>query len=132
MGGRVGYMKPLGDNQIYKKKRLVDYDAALFKEIFGIENEVDELTLGFHHSKVIHSFPDVKKELKERFERLSSDKDFFVIEGSEDLVRGKSMGLDPLSVASHLDANILLVLSGDIYEVRDSSHLRSGWRRARA
>ncbi|HHH77629.1 MAG TPA: hypothetical protein ENL18_00235 [Thermoplasmatales archaeon] len=120
MGGKIGYMKPLGDNQIYKKKRLVDYDAALFRETFGIEDEVDELTLGFHHSKVLHSFPGVKKELKERFERLSSGKDFFVIEGSENLVRGKSIGLDSLSVASHLDADILLVLSGDIYDMEDS------------
>jgi len=120
IGKKIGYMKPLGDNQIYKKKRLVDYDAALFREIFEIENEVDELTLGFHHSKVIHSFPDVKKELTERFEHLSSGKDFFVIEGGENLVRGISMGLDSLSVASHLGADILLVLSGDIYDMRDS------------
>jgi len=118
-GGKVGYMKPLGDNQIYKKKRLVDYDAALFKEVFGIEEEVDEFTLGFHHSKIIHAFSDINKEVEERYKRLSSNKDLFIIEGGENLVRGNSLGLDPLSVASILDAYVLFVLSGDVYDMID-------------
>jgi len=118
-GGRVGYMKPLGDNQIYKKKRLVDYDAALFKEVFNIEEEVDEFTLGFHHSKIIHAFPEIKKEMEERYKRLSSNKDLFIIEGGETLVRGNSLGLDSLSVASSLDADVLFVLSGDVYDMMD-------------
>ena len=119
-GGKIGYMKPLGDNQIYKKKRLVDYDAALFKEVFGIEEEVDEFTLGFHHSKVIHAFPDIKKEVEERCKRLSSNKDLFIIEGGENLVRGSSLGLDSLSVASLVGADVLFVISGDAYDMMDS------------
>ncbi len=119
-GKKVGYMKPLGDNQIYKKKRLVDYDAALFRDVFSIEEAVDEFTLGFYHSKVLHSFPDVKKEIEERYNKLSSGKDLFIIEGSENLVRGKSLGLDSLSVASQLGAEMLLVLSGDVYDMMDS------------
>ncbi|MEA2054474.1 MAG: AAA family ATPase [Candidatus Thermoplasmatota archaeon] len=120
MSGNIGYMKPLGDNQIYKKKRLVDYDAALFKEVFSIEEPIDDFTLGFHHSKILHAFPDVGKELEERYNKLSSDKDFFIIEGSEDLVHGNSLGLDSFSVASKLDAGVLLVLSGDMYDMADS------------
>ncbi len=120
MGGKIGYMKPLGDNQIYKKKRLVDYDAALFRDVFAIEEPIDDFTLGFYHSKVLHAFPDVKKELEERYNRLSSGKDFLIIEGSEDFVRGNSLGLDSISVASQLNADILLVLSGDVYDMMDS------------
>ena len=119
-GGRIGYMKPLGNNQVYKKKRLVDYDAALFQQTFHIEEPIEEYTLGFHHSKIIHSFPKVADELKSRFSVLSSNKDFFIIEAGEDLVHGKSVGLDPFSISTHLDAGMVLVLSGDVYDILDS------------
>ncbi|HDS58894.1 MAG TPA: hypothetical protein ENN54_01170 [Thermoplasmatales archaeon] len=120
LSGSIGYMKPLGDNQIYKKKRLVDYDAALFRQTFSIEEPIEDFTLGFHHSKIMHAFPDVKQELEARFNTLSGDKDFFIVEGSEDLLHGRSLGLDSFSVASHLHAGVVLVLSGDPYDMMDS------------
>jgi BioD-like phosphotransacetylase family protein len=119
-GGTIGYMKPLGDNQVYKKKRLVDYDAALFKQTFDIDNPVEDLTVGFHHSKIIHSFPNINQELKARFEALSNNKDFFIVEGSTDLIHGQFLGLDSLSLASNLDVGVILVLSGDLYDMMDS------------
>lgn len=118
--GSIGYMKPLGDNQIYKKKRLVDYDAALFRQTFSIQEPIEDFTLGFHHSKIMHAFPDVKQELETRFNTLSADKDFFIVEGSEDLLHGRSLRLDSFSVASHLGADVVLVLSGDLYDMMDS------------
>jgi len=120
VSGTIGYMKPLGNNQLYKKKRLVDYDAALFQQTFDIDEPLEEYTLGFHHSKIIHSFPQVTDEIKTRFNALSNNKDFFIIEAGEDLVHGKFVGLDPFSVAAHLDANMVLVLSGEVYDILDS------------
>ena len=120
MDGTIGYMKPLGDNQIYKKKRLIDYDAALFKETFDIADPIENFTLGFHHSKIIHAFPQLTQELKTRFDSLAADKDFFIVEGSDDLVHGRSLGLDSLSLAKKLEAGVVLVLSGDAYDMMDS------------
>ena len=35
---KSGYMKPLGDRLLYRKKRLWDYDSALVTNIFGLED----------------------------------------------------------------------------------------------
>ena len=34
---RFGYIKPLGDRFLYRKKRLWDYDAALFARLLELE-----------------------------------------------------------------------------------------------
>ena len=115
----IGYMKPLGDNQIYKKKRLVDYDAALFKKVFAIDQPIEEFTIGFHYSKIAHAFPDIPGELSRRAETLSEGRDVFMVEGSYDLVHGKSLGLDTFSVAGHLDAGVILVLIGEASDMLD-------------
>ncbi|MBS3772759.1 MAG: AAA family ATPase [Candidatus Thermoplasmatota archaeon] len=115
----VGYMKPLGDNQIYKKKRLVDYDAALFKKVFAIDQPIEEFTIGFHYSKIAHAFPDIPGELTRRAEALSEGRDVFLVEGSYDLAHGRSLGLDTFSVAHHLNAGVVLVLTGEASDMLD-------------
>lgn len=118
-GKKIGYMKPFGDNPIYRGKKVVDCDAILFKEIFGIEADLDEMCLGMHHSKIAHFYKDVRKELMERYNKLSVGKELFIIEGGEFLWKGKSIDLDAFSVANTLDARIIFVLSGDRYEIMD-------------
>ena len=115
----VGYMKPLGDNQIYRKKRLIDYDAFLFKEVFSIDEPVEDFTLGFHHSKILLTFPNVEKEFERRYKSLSKGKDFFIVEGGEDIVRGASIGLDAFSIAKKINAGIILVVAGEAYDIID-------------
>lgn len=115
----VGYMKPLGDNQIYRKKRLVDYDASLFKEVFSMDEPIEDFTLGFYHSKILHTFANVEKEFKERYQKLSKEKDFFIIEGGEDIIRGSSIKLDAFSIAKKINAGIILVVAGELYDILD-------------
>ncbi len=119
MDGSIGYMKPLGDNQIYKKKRLVDYDAALFKKVFSIGQPIEEFTIGFHYAKIVHAYPDIADELTRRAEVLSAGTDCFIVEGSYDLVHGRSLDLDTLSVARQLDAGVVLVLTGESSDMLD-------------
>ncbi|MBN1376652.1 MAG: AAA family ATPase, partial [Dehalococcoidia bacterium] len=51
-GRSFGYMKPLGDRLVYRKKRIWDYDAALMNNIFKLEQEPENMTVGFEHLKL--------------------------------------------------------------------------------
>ncbi len=121
----VGYMKPLGDNQIYRKKRLVDYDAALFKDVFSMDEPIEDFTLGFHHSKILHAFSNVEEEFERRYQSLSQKKDLFIVEGGEDIVRGASIGLDAFSIAKKINARVILVVAGEEYDIIDDLHFAS-------
>jgi hypothetical protein len=49
---RFGYIKPLGDRFLYRKKRLWDYDAALFAHLLELGQEPETMSIGFDHSKL--------------------------------------------------------------------------------
>ena len=38
----IGYIKPLGERFLYRKKRLWDYDAALVTNIFGLKENPED------------------------------------------------------------------------------------------
>ncbi|MBC7081083.1 MAG: AAA family ATPase [Thermoplasmatales archaeon] len=116
---KIGYMKPIGSNPVHRGKKIVDYDTLLFKEIFDIDYSIEEMCLGVHHSKILHFYPDAKKEFMKRFEKLSDGKEFFMIEGGEYIWDGASIGIDALSLASLVKASLVFVLSGDYYEILD-------------
>ncbi len=121
-GKKVGYMKPLGDNVVYKEKKLLDYDAILFKEIFSLEGDAEALCLGMHPSKILHFYDKPLEEFKRRYEEFSKGKDLFIIEAGEFLWKGASIKLDGISIAKELNAELLFVISGDYYEMLDEVH----------
>lgn len=49
---KIGYIKPLGERLLYRKKRLWDYDAALITGIFHLQENPEEMSIGFLHSKL--------------------------------------------------------------------------------
>lgn len=119
---KIGYMKPFGDNPYYKGKKLSDYDAFLFKELFGIENAIEEFCIGLHHSKIEHFYENIKDEILKRYESLSKGKEMFIIESNEYIWRGASIKLDAISISEILDANLIFVLNGDHHEIMDKAH----------
>lgn len=118
-GKNIGYMKPIGSNVLYKDKKVLDYDALLFKEAFSLPEDAEELCMGMHHSKILHFYQDVKRELLERHARLSEGKELFLIEGGEFLWKGASLSLDALSLVDALNAEIIFVVAGEYYEILD-------------
>jgi len=116
---KIGYMKPIGDNVLYKEKKVLDYDAILFKEIFGMKEDAEQLCLGIHHSKILHFYEEPLNEFKKRYERFAEDKELFIIEGGEFLWKGASLGLDAVSISKEINAPIIFVISGDHYEMLD-------------
>ncbi len=114
LGKRVGYMKPFGDRLLYRKKRLWDYDSALFEKILGLEEDAGEMSIGFDHSKLRYMYDeqDLKDKLLESMSAIRKDKDLLFIERGKDITHGTSVHLDAISVAKYMDSKLLVVVSG--------------------
>ncbi len=113
-GSPCGYMKPLGDRLLYRKKRLWDYDAALITSVFGLEGNPEEMTIGFEHAKLKYMYDaqGMKDKLSEMATCAADGKDLLLVEAGESLSYGASVYLDAISLAAHLSARLVLVAGG--------------------
>ncbi|MHA1975682.1 MAG: AAA family ATPase, partial [Candidatus Hodarchaeales archaeon] len=116
-----GYMKPLGDRLLYRKKRLWDYDASLVTSILGLKEKPEDISLGFDHKKLRFMYDEksTSKKLKELCDSVSADHEVVLIEGGQNLAFGYSVFLDPITIAKDVDAQLLLILSGEGSEIAD-------------
>ncbi|MRR17910.1 MAG: hypothetical protein EG826_15795 [Deltaproteobacteria bacterium] len=112
---RAGYMKPFGERFLYKKKRLWDYDAALMTRIFNMEDNPEEMSIGFHHLQLFYALDEkaIKAKLLDTFQRLSNNREMFFVEEGKDFSYGTSVHLDARSVTKALDGQLVLVVSGN-------------------
>lgn len=112
---KIGYMKPFGERLLYRKKRLWDYDAALVAGVFNLEENIEDMSIGFHHSKLLYMLDEemTKQKLLELLATVGNKKDFVFIEAGKDITYGGSVYLDALSLCKYLDAGLLVVASGD-------------------
>jgi BioD-like phosphotransacetylase family protein len=108
-----GYLKPFGDRMVHREKKAWDYDADLILSVFGIQEDPEELTLGFDHSKLRYMYDAESRGEKLRTMVHRVGKEILFIEGGRDLRYGVSIGLDPLSVSRDIGAKMLLVLHGN-------------------
>jgi uncharacterized protein len=112
---KIGYMKPFGERLLYRKKRLWDYDAALVAGVFKLEENIEDMSIGFHHSKLLYMLDEemTKQKLLELLATVGNKKDFVFIEAGKDITYGGSVYLDALSLCKYLDAGLLVVASGE-------------------
>jgi len=113
-GKKFGYIKPFGDRLIYKRKKNWDYDSNLIIDIFGLNEEPENISLGFDHSKLryVYDEKNIQGTLREMAENASAGKDILFIEGGRDMSYGASLNLDSFSVAGYVDAELVIVVSG--------------------
>jgi hypothetical protein len=111
---KSGYMKPFGERLIYRKKKLWDYDAALIASIFAMEESGENMSIGFHPSKLLSMLDEAmtKQKLFELMSNVGDNKDIVFIEAGKDITYGSSVYLDALSLAQYLDAGLLVVAGG--------------------
>jgi hypothetical protein len=111
---KFGYIKPFGDRLIYKRKRNWDYDSSLMIDIFGLDVEPENITLGFDHSKLRYVFDETstKTTLNDMAETAGAGMDYLIIEGGKDLTYGSSIHLDSISVAKYSGAKMFILVSG--------------------
>jgi uncharacterized protein len=120
-GKSFGYMKPLGDRLVYRKKHVWDYDAALMSNIFNLSQDPEDITLGFEHLKMAFKYNEeaAREKVVELSEAVAADKDILFVEGGKDISYGASFHLNVLSLARYLDGKLILVVSGDENNILD-------------
>ncbi len=111
---KIGYIKPFGDRLLYQKKRLWDYDSALVTNVLKLDEAPEDISLGFAHSKLHFMYDETstKERLQKIINNASKEKDIIFIEGGKNLSYGRSVHLDPLTVARSTGAQLILVFSG--------------------
>ncbi len=108
-----GYLKPFGDRLVYREKKLWDHDADLIMNVFGMRKDPEDLTIGFEHSKLryMYNAEGRKKRLQGMVSQVPGE--ILFVEGGEHLCYGVSLGLDPVSIAKDIDAQMVLLISGN-------------------
>ncbi len=117
----LNYFKPFGDRPIYKKKRLIDYDTKLFKNVLSLESDYEKFCIGFDHSKIKYAFDEntIKDKISERVEELSEGKEGLIIETGKNWGFGSSINIDPVSLSKTLNSEVILVCSDSGTEILD-------------
>lgn len=121
LGRKIGYMKPLGDRLLYRKKQLWDHDASLVTTVFGLAENPMDMSLGFDHAKLrfMYNEESTKTKLLEAVANIESDRDLLLIEGGQDISYGISVYLDPISVAEQVGAKLVVLTGGGENEILD-------------
>jgi len=121
LGKTAGYMKPLGDRLIYQKKRLWDYDSALLTHLWNLQEQPEDISIGFEHAKLKYKYDaeTTIEKLKEVSSKTGSGKEILFVEGGMHLGYGLSVNLDAVSVARALNAELMMVISGSEGSIAD-------------
>ncbi|MHB8769784.1 MAG: DRTGG domain-containing protein [Syntrophales bacterium] len=112
---KIGYLKPFGERFLYRKKRMWDYDAALITNIFGLDENPEDMSIGFHHAKLFYMLDEetTGEKIRELRSGAGQGKDLFFVECGKDISYGASVHLDAVSLAGQLEAPLIVVASGD-------------------
>ena len=112
---KMAYLKPFGERMLYRKKRLWDYDSALITQIFGLQEDPVDMSIGFDHSKLRYMYDEegIQQKLREATAHIGNDKEILFIEGGKDLTYGISIYLDTLSLARYTGSKLFIVVSGE-------------------
>lgn len=111
---KMGYLKPFGVRLLYKKKRLWDCDASLITNIFKLEENPEDMSIGFHHSQLLYSLNEkaTAEKILNALDHVSHDKDMVFVEAGRDIFYGASVYLDAISLAKTVEGKLLIIVSG--------------------
>lgn len=121
LGKDFGYLKPFGDRLYYRKKRLWDYDSALMAGVFNLEENPEDMSIGFEHTKVRYMYTEetIKNKLTEMVDDAGNKKDVVFIEGPQSMSSGSFVHLDALSLTRSVNGKLIIVISGDEGAIMD-------------
>ncbi|WP_029917667.1 phosphotransacetylase family protein [Pelobacter seleniigenes] len=124
---RVGFMKPLGPKVASLNGIVVDKDAALMCQVFGMEEDLPYMSPVVIHPdstrKVLNGELDpaaMKETMLRAFAWLDQRCDFLIIEGSGHPGVGSVINLSNARVARLLGAKVLLITGGGVGSVIDA------------
>jgi BioD-like phosphotransacetylase family protein len=119
-GLRLGFVKPVGQRYLVVDGTRADEDAVLMSEVFGLPdalNDMSPVTLPRHYTtdfvmgRVEGNLP---AQVQEAFDRVASDKDVVVVEGTGHAGVGAVVGLSNARAARMLGAPVIIVSEGGI------------------
>ncbi len=114
-GFKIGYMKPVGSYPVRIDQRKVDEDAYYIANSLGIDEElIPDLSPFFLNWDTLNRYmrkrPSlVEEKIRACYERISQNADLVLIEGAQNFVHGKILGLSAVEVAAILEAGVLLL-----------------------
>lgn len=125
--GRVGFMKPFGPKPAHYRGWVIDKDAALTAEIFGLDEDPALLSPVVVDRDTTRAFLDgritteaMRCRIRRAMDELERKYDFIVIEGSGHGGVGSIFDLSNAEIAKLLDAPVMIVTGGGIGNVVDS------------
>jgi len=118
---KIGYMKPFGDRLLYRKKRLWDFDSAVFAHQFDLKESPEEMSIGFDHSKLRYMYDEAasRQRVLEMATHNSSGKDILFVEGGRNINCGMSVHLDAITLCKILQGKLIVITSGNGDKVID-------------
>ena len=128
--GRVGFIKPLGPKPIPYGSLVVDKDAAVLADVFGLQEDIELMSPVVLHPGMTKQVLDgtiSRSQLEERILEagriLDRKYDFLVIEGSGHSGVGSVIGLSNARIAQLLDAPVMIICGGGVGNAVDSVSL---------
>ena len=113
MGYKVGVMKLFGTAPVQSGKDSYDADALFFKETLKLEEPLDMISpfvMSFEEQTLLYQgkAADAKKRVLAAYKSFRK-KDFIIMGGASDLFEGALLGIDALSLAEEMKAQVLMV-----------------------
>jgi phosphate acetyltransferase len=120
--GKVGYMKPVGQEHVETAKGTqVDKDVLVFKEHFALKDSVEEMSPVLVPAGFTRDYLDGKiaegslaKKIEKSFAKLRDKNEFLVVEGTGHCGVGSIIDLNNAQVAAMLGLPMILLASGGL------------------
>src|SRR5512144_1525719 len=113
---RVGFIKPIGPKYEMYGDLMVDVDAIMMANAFGLEEDIALMNPVAMHRNFTRDFlagkmtcVDLKKKIIEAVNILDKKYDFLIIEGAGHAGVGSVIGLNNACVAHTLGAPVIIV-----------------------
>ncbi len=113
MGYKVGVMKPFGTVPVKSGKDMYDADALFIRETLGLDDPLDMISpfiMSFEQQTLLYQGKavDAKKRIITAYNSFKK-RDFIIISGARDFFDGALLGIDALSLAEEMKAQVLMV-----------------------
>ena len=117
---KIGFIKPIGQRYLMEQGYKVDEDSVLIEKVFGIKCNIKDMSpvaidRGFTERYIEKGADeDYAKIIKDSFDKVAKDKDLVIIEGTGHAGVGSVFGFSNATVASLLEADVVMISSGGV------------------
>jgi phosphate acetyltransferase len=131
---KLGFMKPVGQqHEKVGQNLLVDKDVVLFKEYFQLPSQYEDMSPVIFPQGFTRDYLDgkiseetLKTKIHTSFEKISSQNDFTIVEGTGHVGVGSIVNLNNATVALSLGLDIIIIAKGGVGSSFDELALNKG------